>query len=980
MGTDTLVDRVNGQTIDEDWFNIFNRALSGTQVGRNSSGIATSGQDLGTSSIPFGTIRATTLILDGSEVDVSSVTALPNRVISGAVRSSSDFPDYIRCAGVAGGANFDVLGASTNLSINVAGIETTITTDINESGLTVAPGSNNTANVNDTSLTGQYSSRFQGEDGAVINIDAVGSEITSRVGQYAAFKNTVSGELFYAFIEDNTTLTKARRGFFFDDAGDPIERAVMSNNDSLQLLSTAWIFADADGTTIDVTYITPIVSGDEPTGPASGDYWYDTETRLWKRYSGSAWVEIDRTFIGYAVLDTTDCIGARPEHFGNAYGFDNTCQVELKDVDTIQAQTRMFVINLHGNIRYFDFEPMTWNAATDFESGVSRTVSTYYYLYLTEDGSPKISDQKPYDERGFMKGFYHPFESWRYVGKIYNTSGNEFEIVDQKESLDDLLFQDGYEFEIGFEDGLLLNFDNVNNILSVSGDILLSDGKKIYTAAGPSVLFDDTGNTLQITGCDILDISRPSTSLSQKLSLSADGYVRTEYTNSVGTLWIGVERAASGGVMTGATGNAGVIVVPGAYSLQFGTNDTPRMTINSSGNIGIGTSDIEAWPSTITALELTTSALIGYTSINTTGLLSNAYNDGSWKRKASGYPGYIAIVDGGLQFLTSTSSTANSAISWTTPFTIEAGAPTNSLYVDSSGNVGIGTSSPVVPLQIKSTSAIIVFEDSVSGINGRIGSGDGLVTGGGALDMAIRTDAGNNILFAVGATEMARINSSGSIGIGTSSLGNMAAGQMMLEGGVLAIKEITTPTADSEYGKWYTKTDNQPYFQDGAGTEKKIESGQNAIVYRTISNVSGTSFIVGSAGGIWEIADDTESEYYYGSNLVSESNGVFSFSKTGYYKITFYAQATTATAPGNAQMYIAATTDNSGYNSVSQAGICVPSANYTPSGSCSAILKISDISNDKFQTQGARAAVGITFNGNTSQNLTYVVIERLGDI
>jgi hypothetical protein len=46
---------------------------------------------------------------------------------------------------------------------------------------------------------------------------------------------------------------------------------------------------------------------------------------------------------------------------------------------------------------------------------------------------------------------------------------------------------------------------------------------------------------------------------------------------------------------------------------------------------------------------------------------------------------------------------------------------------------------------------------------------------------------------------------------------------LMLAGdGVLGLKETETPTADTNYGKLYTKNDNKLYFQDGAGTEHEI--------------------------------------------------------------------------------------------------------------------------------------------------------------
>lgn len=40
--------------------------------------------------------------------------------------------------------------------------------------------------------------------------------------------------------------------------------------------------------------------------------------------------------------------------------------------------------------------------------------------------------------------------------------------------------------------------------------------------------------------------------------------------------------------------------------------------------------------------------------------------------------------------------------------------------------------------------------------------------------------------------------------------------------GVIALQETTTPTATTNYGKVYTKTDNKLYFQDGAGTEHEL--------------------------------------------------------------------------------------------------------------------------------------------------------------
>ena len=67
-----------------------------------------------------------------------------------------------------------------------------------------------------------------------------------------------------------------------------------------------------------------------------------------------------------------------------------------------------------------------------------------------------------------------------------------------------------------------------------------------------------------------------------------------------------------------------------------------------------------------------------------------------------------------------------------------------------------------------------------------------------------------------------RLESNGSISVGATSPNNVAAGQIYSHGGVLALKETTTPTTDTNIGKIYTKNTNKLFFQDGAGVEHEI--------------------------------------------------------------------------------------------------------------------------------------------------------------
>ena len=97
---------------------------------------------------------------------------------------------------------------------------------------------------------------------------------------------------------------------------------------------------------------------------------------------------------------------------------------------------------------------------------------------------------------------------------------------------------------------------------------------------------------------------------------------------------------------------------------------------------------------------------------------------------------------------------------------------------------------------------------------------EGDITSGGNwnIGLGFKTTSGAGVH-----TEKMRINARGVIVVGaTSAQANAAAGDLQLEGGSLILKEITTPTADTGYGKAYFKADNKFYVQDGAGAEHEV--------------------------------------------------------------------------------------------------------------------------------------------------------------
>jgi len=136
--------------------------------------------------------------------------------------------------------------------------------------------------------------------------------------------------------------------------------------------------------------------------------------------------------------------------------------------------------------------------------------------------------------------------------------------------------------------------------------------------------------------------------------------------------------------------NNGEVIFYTDDSLTDGNAFTPsaRMTIDTDGNVGIGTTS-PSGVSTGTNLHLNTE---GDTFPNFRISRSNgsAKTDAKWD---------MFIGSAGELFI------ADSTGARTDPFIIEQGTPTNTLYLEDTGNVGIGTSSPDTQLDIEKNSS-----------------------------------------------------------------------------------------------------------------------------------------------------------------------------------------------------------------------------------------------------------------------------------
>lgn len=362
-----------------------------------------------------------------SEISAALGTSLDgNRVSSGLVRTDSQQPVYLVPDGTA--ASAVVAGGSTNLVYYVNGSAVTISTNLAIASISTAPSTNNTATVNDTDVADGEDTKWLGEYGTEITIDAAGTEITSLVGEIAAFKinNGSTDEYFIARVESSTKLTEARRGYFFDSSSAPVPRVAIADNDTITLLRLNWIFGKSDGTIAKSTN-EPKWQSDTPSSPSTDDYWFDITNQTWKRYDGASFVSADATFLGIIIADATNAIGARSLEFAGEPVRDIGLTLKKVSATQVRAEHNFAEVGVHDSTIRYKYDAPVWDITADRETGVSETNSTMYYLYVTETGDTVISDKIPYDREADLGGYYHPHHLWRCVGQVYNDSAGDFE-------------------------------------------------------------------------------------------------------------------------------------------------------------------------------------------------------------------------------------------------------------------------------------------------------------------------------------------------------------------------------------------------------------------------------------------------------------------------------------------------------------------------------------------------------------------------
>jgi len=224
----------------------------------------------------------------------------------------------------------------------------------------------------------------------------------------------------------------------------------------------------------------------------------------------------------------------------------------------------------------------------------------------------------------------------------------------------------------------------------------------------------------------------------------------------------------------------------GDYSgnMQFRVAGSERVRIDSSGRVGITVVPETDWHVDRPPLQIGNNGSISSKSISTNAQMSvnanakqiSSSNATGWKYIDSEYASQHFQFNGEHQFRVAPSGTADAAITWT-----------NAMVIDNSGNVGIGTTTPVTALEISTDGAdhlTLNRADASININNVLGgivvSADdptenrsGAKIGFTAADNWTTNYFPTNIIFSNDAagtmTPRMTIDNSGNVGIGTAS-------------------------------------------------------------------------------------------------------------------------------------------------------------------------------------------------------------------
>ena len=363
-----------------------------------------------------------------------------------------------------------------------------------------------------------------------------------------------------------------------------------------------------------------------------------------------------------------------------------------------------------------------------------------------------------------------------------------------------------------------------------TGSIITSGGVGIAKAVFIGTTLNVTGAST-MTGAIAVDSVTDSTSTTTG-SIQTDGgvgiakalFVGTT-ANIAGVTTVQAGTAALPAITTSGDTNTGIFF-PAADTIAFSEGGVESMRITSAGNVGIGTTSPTGALQISNATPVLTggSSQLNIFSTDAIGADKGGRISFGGVSGAVGFDPYGFCAIAGLKD-NATASNFSGYLTFST--SASGGTVAERMRIDSSGNVGIGTSSPQSSLQVSGAMPVSPTGDGIHmGITssntcmqfnapaGNVSLIDFSTSGTDALGRILYDNTGNSFQFATNSVERMRIGSSGNTVIGATAAINGALLTVQNAGG----SGIATGygTTAGQWRRMYVETtNNNLYFYNG---------------------------------------------------------------------------------------------------------------------------------------------------------------------